>query len=234
MANNIDNSNVSNILASVIRKFKDREAKGLVKYNATMDRDDLTTLEWLTHLEEELMDGVLYIAAAKQKVKDLEEDYAILEQELTDVELELEEIYDCLECDEYEEDEECCYGNKITRFPGAEFRSPCTMHDEVSEEEIMLELEGSILSDLAEIEREKRMNIIGQNGNDGLHYGTEEDGTGYVDYPRDGVEVAVDKSRPCGWDNTQIPTSAHTTTRRVYPDAYITTTTFNYGNKETE
>ena len=30
---------------------------------------------------------------------------------------------------------------------------------------------------------EKRMDVIGQNGNEGLHYGTDEDGKGYVQYP---------------------------------------------------
>lgn len=34
--------------------------------------------------------------------------------------------------------------------------------------------EGSIEADLAEIERERRMDLIGRNGNDGLHYYNEE------------------------------------------------------------
>ena len=40
-------------------------------------------------------------------------------------------------------------------------------------------------------EDDERMNIIGQNGNDGLHYDDE------------GVDVAVSDNKPCGWDNTR-------------------------------
>ena len=174
----------SNILAKLMGKFEDREQKGLVKYKKTMDRTDLTTLEWMTHLEEELMDALLYIGAAKREIQNLEEDNAHLEGEI----LELEELL--AEAEE----------KKHFRIPGQEFRSPCTLHDEVSEEEVM-----------AELERERRMRIIGQNGNDGLHYGKEEDGTGYVDYPENrralypgDVWVTTHTGpRPCGWDNTK-------------------------------
>ena len=61
------------------------------------------------------------------------------------------------------------------------------------EEEIDKEIEallgpipGSVdahLKEIEEEEREKRMNVIGQNGNDGLHYGIDTDGRGYVKYP---------------------------------------------------
>ena len=56
------------IVESVIISFKQRSEVGIKKYNKTMDRDDLTTLEWLQHLQEELMDATLYLEKLKQKL----------------------------------------------------------------------------------------------------------------------------------------------------------------------
>jgi|TARA_R110000796_G_scaffold230660_1_gene348341 hypothetical protein len=56
------------IVESVISSFKQRSEVGIKKYNKTMDRDDLTTLEWLQHLQEELMDATLYLEKLKQKL----------------------------------------------------------------------------------------------------------------------------------------------------------------------
>lgn len=56
------------IVESVISSFKQRSEVGINKYNKTMDRDDLTTLEWLQHLQEELMDATLYLEKLKQKL----------------------------------------------------------------------------------------------------------------------------------------------------------------------
>lgn len=58
------------ILESVLRKFQDRSAVGFAEYKMTMDRDDLSYIQWLNHLQEELMDSTLYI----QKLKQIEED----------------------------------------------------------------------------------------------------------------------------------------------------------------
>jgi hypothetical protein len=51
----------SDTLARVIERMRDRERVGLLKYGTTVDRSDLSRLEWLIHFQEELMDGVLYI-----------------------------------------------------------------------------------------------------------------------------------------------------------------------------
>tara|TARA_B110000037_G_C16875983_1_gene405991 strand:+ start:306 stop:491 length:186 start_codon:yes stop_codon:yes gene_type:complete len=56
------------IVESVISSFKQRSEVGIKKYNKTMDRDDLNTLEWLQHLQEELMDATLYLEKLKQKL----------------------------------------------------------------------------------------------------------------------------------------------------------------------
>jgi len=51
----------SKILADVIQDMRSREEKGLETYGTTMDRKDLTTSQWITHLKEELMDAILYL-----------------------------------------------------------------------------------------------------------------------------------------------------------------------------
>ena len=53
----------------VKEKFEQRSQTGINKYGTTLERDDLTTLDWLTHLEEELMDGLLYLQVLKDKLK---------------------------------------------------------------------------------------------------------------------------------------------------------------------
>jgi len=54
------------IVESVIEQFKQRSEVGIKKYNTTLDRTDLTRLEWLQHLQEELFDASLYIEKLKQ------------------------------------------------------------------------------------------------------------------------------------------------------------------------
>ena len=56
------------IVESVLSKFKERSEEGLRKYKATMDRKDLSGLEWLIHLQEELMDATLYIEKLKKEL----------------------------------------------------------------------------------------------------------------------------------------------------------------------
>ena len=54
------------IVKSVLNSYKERSRVGIEKYNKTMDRNDLSTSEWLQHLQEELMDATLYIEKLKQ------------------------------------------------------------------------------------------------------------------------------------------------------------------------
>ena len=42
------------------------KAKGEAKYGTTMDRNDLTPMEWIQHLQEELMDAVVYLEKVRQ------------------------------------------------------------------------------------------------------------------------------------------------------------------------
>ena len=55
------------IVLSVLNRFAERSNVGIKKYNTTLERDDLTTLEWLTHAQEEEMDFVLYLERLKNE-----------------------------------------------------------------------------------------------------------------------------------------------------------------------
>ena len=68
-----------NIVESVLDKFKQRSEEGIKKYGVTMDRKDLSGLEWLTHLQEELMDATLYIEKLKKELEHLDRMNKILE-----------------------------------------------------------------------------------------------------------------------------------------------------------
>ena len=62
---NMSDSNVEN----VVKQLRDREEQGLRKYGVNTERTDLTTLEWLQHLQEELMDASVYIEKLKNDMK---------------------------------------------------------------------------------------------------------------------------------------------------------------------
>ena len=53
----------------VITQLRDREEEGLRKYGVNTERTDLTPLEWLQHLQEELMDASVYIEKLKNEMK---------------------------------------------------------------------------------------------------------------------------------------------------------------------
>ncbi len=55
------------IVESVIKQFKDRSEVGIAKYGVTLNREDLSTLEWLTHAQQEAMDFCLYLERLKQE-----------------------------------------------------------------------------------------------------------------------------------------------------------------------
>ena len=56
------------VVNSVVEKFQERSRVGIEKYNNTLDRNDLCLVEWLNHLQEELMDATLYIQKLKEEV----------------------------------------------------------------------------------------------------------------------------------------------------------------------
>ena len=56
-------------VAEVIKSFAIRCEKGYSKYGVTTEREDIDLLGWLQHLQEELMDAVVYIERTKQELK---------------------------------------------------------------------------------------------------------------------------------------------------------------------
>ena len=56
------------IVESVIDQFRTRAEEGKLKYGTTMERDDLTLMEWLQHLQEELMDAAVYVEKLKGEI----------------------------------------------------------------------------------------------------------------------------------------------------------------------
>ena len=62
------------VVERVVNKFKQRSDVGYKKYGVTLEDDPSKMLEWLNHLQEELMDAVLYLQKAKEtyeKEKDI-------------------------------------------------------------------------------------------------------------------------------------------------------------------
>lgn len=53
------------IVESVVTKFLSRSAVGIAKYNTTLQDNPADLQEWLTHLQEELMDAVNYVEKLK-------------------------------------------------------------------------------------------------------------------------------------------------------------------------
>jgi hypothetical protein len=62
-------SSGDSVVDAVVRKFLERSAVGQKKYGVTLDRTDLKVLDWITHAQEELMDGILYLERLRHEVK---------------------------------------------------------------------------------------------------------------------------------------------------------------------
>ena len=54
------------VVKRVVNKFVSRSDVGFAKYGVTLDKDPSEMFEWLNHLQEELMDAVLYLQKAKE------------------------------------------------------------------------------------------------------------------------------------------------------------------------
>lgn len=58
---------MSKIEEKVIEQIRSRAEKGKLKYGVTLERNDLTFLDWLQHLQEELMDAACYVEKLKEE-----------------------------------------------------------------------------------------------------------------------------------------------------------------------
>ncbi len=54
------------VVERVVDKFKQRSDVGYKKYGITLEDDPSKVIDWLNHLQEELMDAVLYLQKAKE------------------------------------------------------------------------------------------------------------------------------------------------------------------------
>jgi len=57
---------MDSIVTSVIEKFRQRSEFGQRKYGTNLDRTDLKFLDWVNHMQEELMDAILYLERMKK------------------------------------------------------------------------------------------------------------------------------------------------------------------------
>ena len=60
---------VDSIVESVRKQLLDRSNVGILKYGVTLDRTDLSLLDWLEHAKQESLDQVLYLERAIQEIK---------------------------------------------------------------------------------------------------------------------------------------------------------------------
>ena len=73
-----DNEEIIRLIKDRMSLGKQRYGHGVIidedttKYGTNTDRPDLSTLEWLQHLQEELMDGAVYIERLKQDIAHIE------------------------------------------------------------------------------------------------------------------------------------------------------------------
>ena len=57
---------------NVCNSLREREKRGMSKYGVNTMRKDLSTLEWLQHLQEELMDACVYVEKLKNEMKEIQ------------------------------------------------------------------------------------------------------------------------------------------------------------------
>jgi hypothetical protein len=54
------------VVEAVVKKFQDRSRVGIEKYGTTLDRTDIDFDGWAEHLQQELMDAILYLERLKK------------------------------------------------------------------------------------------------------------------------------------------------------------------------
>jgi hypothetical protein len=77
------------VVESVVDKFISRSDVGFAKYGKTLRDDKSDLFAWANHLQEELMDAVLYMQRLKEELTDLQQEAMInrvqVNYELVDV-----------------------------------------------------------------------------------------------------------------------------------------------------
>jgi len=60
------------VLREIQNSLELQTAKGLAKYGTTVNPMDYTTIEWIEHARQELMDELVYLTVLKQKLEELQ------------------------------------------------------------------------------------------------------------------------------------------------------------------
>ena len=68
---------MDSVTKSVLDKYLDRAVAGKNKYGTDMDRNDLNVVQWLHHLQEEMMDATLYVEKLLQEQEKHERVYKV-------------------------------------------------------------------------------------------------------------------------------------------------------------
>jgi len=63
----ISPESTDSVVFSIVSKFIQRSEIGKAKYGTTLDRTDLSILDWIQHAQEEHMDAILYLEKLKQE-----------------------------------------------------------------------------------------------------------------------------------------------------------------------
>lgn len=79
------------VVESVVDKLVSRSDVGFAKYGKTLRDDDSDLFTWVNHLQEELMDAVLYMQRLKEEITTLKEE-AILAR-IRDIDVEDSEVW---------------------------------------------------------------------------------------------------------------------------------------------
>lgn len=68
------------VVNSIINQFAERSRVGYKKYGTTLDRTDLSLLDWVQHAQEEMMDGILYLEKIKKTIIEKESGIETMER----------------------------------------------------------------------------------------------------------------------------------------------------------
>ena len=72
------------VVERVVTKFVSRSDVGYAKYKVTLEQDQSNIFAWINHLQEELMDAVLYLQKLKETSTDLLQDRLVEEINIQD------------------------------------------------------------------------------------------------------------------------------------------------------
>ncbi|MBU01668.1 MAG: hypothetical protein CME55_00085 [Halieaceae bacterium] len=82
---------MSKIEDEVCEKIQQRAEVGLKKYGTTMEREDFSDLDWMNYLQEELMDGAVYLQRMINNYQDALAELEELTKRVEHLEEQLEE-----------------------------------------------------------------------------------------------------------------------------------------------